>query len=115
MALGEAAETSRAYHAPALSASQYAEVIHVDGSLKPKPAPFLHEAPKKCGTPASVNRAEGESCAVRKDPPTPDGGSFLRITKAANFPGSALAGVNMYSPRNHRYLCLPLGYTRPKR
>jgi len=59
VALGEAVETSRPDHAPAVTANQYAEVICISGAnVESKLAPFLQEAQKKCGTPRGSNHDE---------------------------------------------------------
>jgi len=43
-------------------------VVRIFGAnVESKPAPFLQEAQKKCGTPASFNGAEVETGAARID------------------------------------------------
>jgi hypothetical protein len=50
-----------------MQANQCAEAIRIFGAnVESKPAPFLQQAQKKCGTHASFNGAEVETGAARK-------------------------------------------------
>jgi hypothetical protein len=45
-----------------MRANQHAEAIRIFGAnVESKPAPFLQNAQKKCGTHASFHRGEGEA------------------------------------------------------